>query len=437
MSQHAIHNSFQSLDSAAFSTYATALLDSYPTAEQRKQAVSYLQMVNSADSVSLRAERVTLDAKRSAQWKKQLSIETLLAAAAFDFSKQPALFQTQAALSDAELATLCTQDDKEIYVRNLARVGDLTISGDGILLDGQSSGGSARSESLATTASVTGSLHIAGDNTTIKGITFNSASKEKAITFGVGAENVTFVNCKFIAGDHADSKWFYGENLGGSVTLTNCRVEGFQSWYLADFSSTSGEPQAATTKIRMKRCHFKNNLGSIASRGKTGAPTKLVQYSNNLLVTDTIHASFWDFLEINNCLKAIVENNEAIAPVNTETTVGKRGFFQCWSKEPKPWTLKYSGNKISNLKVGGKCALNNGFYSPNTSDEDDFLIDLSETLTNVTYSFSFLYKKNDGTTASADKWTPAGLGNYSPVNISTFPTPPSTVNPSGYAVVTL
>ena len=129
---HAIHKSFQTLDEADFTTYATALLDSYPTAEQRKQAISYLQMVNSADSVSLRAERTTLDAKRVAQRKKQLSIETILAAAAFDFSKQPALFQTQAALSDAELDTLCSQDDTDIYVRNLARVGDLTISADGI-----------------------------------------------------------------------------------------------------------------------------------------------------------------------------------------------------------------------------------------------------------------------------------------------------------------
>lgn len=433
---YTIHDSFTNLSESDFTTYATGLLDSYSTSAERKQAISYLQMVNSADSVSLRTERETLDAKRVAQRKKQRAIETMLAGQSFDFKKQPQLFVTQTAPTDAELDTLLTQDGTEVFIKGRTHVGDLTISGNDITLSGQTEGGSARTETLTNTATVEGNLHISGDNVTVRGIDFTSTG-EKALTFGVGAENVTFKDCKFSAGDHADSKWWYGENLGGSITITNCRVQDFKSVILCDFSSTSGEPQAATTKIRMKRCYFSQNLGSIASRGKTGAPTKLVQYSNNLLVTDTIHDSFWDFLEINNCLRAICTDNVARAPPGTETTVGKRGFFQCWSKEPKPWTLKYSGNSISNLKVGGKCALINGFYSPNTSDEDDFLIDLSATLTNVTYAFSFLYKLNNGQSASADKWTPAGLGEYTPVNISTFSSPPSTVNPSGYTVVTL
>ena len=163
---------------------------------------------------------------------------------------------------------LLNQDNSEVYVRGLARTSDLTISGNGVLLDGQSNGGSARSDALVNTATMTGKLHIAGDNTTVRGIDFTSGTHEKAVTFGVGAENVTFVDCKFLAGTHADSKWFYGENLGGSVTITNCRIEGFNSWYLADFSSTSGVPQAATTKIRMKRCYFKNNWKRICWRNE-------------------------------------------------------------------------------------------------------------------------------------------------------------------------
>ena len=429
---HEIKNSFQDLSEADFTTYATGLVDSYATSDQRKHAVAYLQMVNSADSVALRVEQTALTNKRTAHLKKQQAIETLLAGHSFDFTKQPALFQTQTALTDGELDALVTQDNSEVFVRGLARTLDLTVSGNGVLLDGQSNGGSARSDALVNTASVAGKLHIAGDNTTIRGIDFTSAAHEKAITFGVGAENVTFIDCKFLAGTHADSKWFYGENLGGSVTITNCRIEGFNSWYLADFSSTSGEPQAATTKIRMKRCYFKNNLGSIASRGKTGQPTKLVSYTNNKFETDTLHASFWDVLEANNALRVVVTGNTAVAPAGTETESGKKGFLQTWSKENKPWTLDYADNKISNLKFGGKIALVNGFYNPDKSNADDQRIDLSAPLTNVTHAFSFLYKKNDGTTASADKW--AG-GDFTPTNIAVHATVPTVINPSAYSVI--
>ena len=435
---HAIHKSFQSLSEADFTTYATGLLDSYPTAEQRKQAVSYLQMVNSSDSVSLRAERESLDAKRVAQRKKQRSIETLLAAADFDFSKQPALFQTQAALSDAELDTLCSQDDKEIFLRNLARVGDLTISGDGVLLDGQSAGGSARAETLTNTATITGNLIISGNDTVIRGIDFTSTG-EKAISFTTGAQNLTFENCRFTAGSGDDSKWWYGQHFGGNVSVTNCIVQGFRSVLLADFSSTSSfTMEQALVRVRVKRNYFKNNRGCIAARGKPGTPAKLVQYSNNKFSSNELHSSFWDTVEASNAvIRVVITDNEVEYPVGNDTVPSqKRGFAQIWSKDARPFTVEYSGNQITNLKHGLKIALTNGYYSPNTSDED-FKLDLSATLTNVTFAASFLYKSNDGSTASADKWGPQGNGEYTPENASTFPTPPSTINPSGYAVVTL
>ena len=434
---YAIKSTFQDMSEAEFGTYATGLVDSYSTGSERKHATAYLQQVNSADSVSLQQEAAAARKKLLEHRKKQRSIEAILASHQFDFSKTPTLFQTQTPLTESELDTLLTQDNSEIFVRNLVFVKNIIISGNGVLLDGQGSVGSARQDTLTNLNSITGTIHIEGDNTVIRGIDFNSADQEKALTFGVGAENVTFINCKFTAGTHADSKWFYGGNLGGSVTITNCRVEGFKSWYLADFSSTSGEPQAALTKVRMKRCYFLNNWGSIACRGKTGTPTKLVSYTQNKFETDTLHASFWDFLEANGALKVVVENNEAIAPVGTELEVGKKGFLQTFSKNAKPWVLKYKNNKISNLKIGGKIALNNGFYSPNTSNYSEHYIDLSAELENVTYAFSFLYKNNDGTTASADKWQPQGLGSYSPLNVGAFPSPPSVVNPSGYAIVSL
>ena len=89
-------------------------------------------------------------------------------------------------------------------------------------------------------------------------------------------------------------------------------------------------------------------------------------------------------------------------------------------------------SKLTNFKVGGKIAHNTTFYTPNQGDEDNFDIDVSSTLTNVAHAFSFLYKFNDGSTASLDKWTE---GDYTPENVAVWPTVPSVTNPSAYSIV--
>ena len=134
-------------------------------------------------------------------------------------------------------------------------------------------------------------------------------------------------------------------------------------------------------------------------------------------------------------------DNEAIYPVGTDTQASQKfGFCQIWSRDPKPFTVEYSGNKISNLKFGMKLALSETYYSPATSD-DDQKVDLSATLTAVTYAASFLYKANVGDTnyptPSLDKWGPNGFGRYTPENLSNYPAPPTVTNPSSYTVVTL
>ena len=73
--------------------------------------------------------------------------------------------------------------------------------------------------------------------------------------------------------------------------------------------------------------------------------------------------------------------------------------------------------------------------------DEDFKIDLSASLTAVTYAASFLYKANVGDanypTASLDKWGPNGFGRYTPLNVSNYPSPPTVTNPSAYSVVTI
>ena len=434
-----IHDTFTNLNDEGFTDYSHALVNSYPTSSERKHAIAYLQMVNSSDAVTIRNEKTTIDAKRFEHQKKQKILEALLSEHSFDFTKQPDLFITQTPLTNSELDTLLTLDDVEVFIKGRQHVGDLNITGNSILISGISNGLSARQELLANTTTVLGNIHIAGDDCVIRGVDFTqpNGGGQSSLTFGVGAENITLVDCKFFAGDHIDSQWFYGNELGGNVTITNCLIENFKGVIFADFNSTSGVGPQALNKVKMKRCFFKNNQGSIAARGLVDSPTKLVSYTNNKFETTTLHAAFWDFLEANSALKVVVTDNIFTGPVGQELLVGKKGVLQTWSKSAKPWTLEYSGNVISNMKFGLKIVLINGFYSPNTSN-DDHSIDLSASLTNVPFAASFLYKFNPGEagypTDSNDKYSE---GSYTPVNISTFPSPPSVINPSAYAIVTV
>jgi hypothetical protein len=203
---------------------------------------------------------------------------------------------------------------------------------------------------------------------------------------------------------------------------------------LGDLHTGSATPTLPLKRVRIKRNYFKNNAGSLAARGMESDPIKLFSAVNNKFETTAFHASYWDFLETNNVLRVVATDNEMIGEVGTNTAVGKKGGFQFWSRSPRPWTLKFSGNKMKNLKVGLKIATNNSFMSPNTFDDENNSISLDGEVVDVAYAASFVYKKNDGSTASADKWQ---QGSYTPVNIGTYPTytGASVVNPSGYAIV--
>ena len=430
-----IHKTFQDLSDGDFNTYAEALVGSYPSSAQRKQALAYLQHVNSADKTILTAEKTSLTVKRVDQQKKQNTIDKLIESHSFDFTRQPTLFDQQT-VTDSHISTLLTQDNAEVYIKGRTMLVDIIISGDNVLLDGQGNEGSARTEKLTNTTSVTGQIKISGDNAVIRGIDFTSSS-EYALIFTGACQNITLEDCKFTAGAGiADSKWFYGAGnyFQGNVTVTNCRVQDFNSWMLADFHTGSSTPVIPLKKVRINKCFFKNNAGSIAARGMVSDPIKLFEAKDNKFETTSFHNLYWDNLECNNVLKVVATGNEMIGEVGTHTAIGKKGGFQFWSRSPRPWTLKFSNNRMKNLKIGLKIATNNTFYSPNTYSEDNHSISLDGTVTDVAYAFSGVYKKNDGSTTSANKWQE---GDYTPVNAGTYPSyvGVSVVNPNNYAIV--
>ena len=429
-----IHSSFVGLSEAGFKTYADTLLTNSRTGAKRKEAISYLQSINSSDKVSLDADKTVLQEKRRLHRKRQEKIELLLAEQDFDFTKTPDIFSL-ATISDANMLTALTVNNSTVYVKDKVFVGDVAISGDNIKLDGEGQAGSARSETLANTAQITGTLILSGDSIVVKNIDFTSTA-EKAITV-IGAKNITLDGCKFKAGSGiADSKWFYGEGiLSGDLTIKNCIVEGFTSSYLMDASTTSATPTVQLQQVRIKQSLFKNNLGSMAVRGMQDNPNKLGSFTNNKVITTALHASFWDAIEFNNTKKVIITGNEFEFPTGTELEAGKKGVSQVWSRSNKPWYITYEDNSVKNIKFGIKIPTTNTFYAPNT-DHDSYKIDVGSSHTNVTYAASFLYKKNDGSQASALKYHP-GVGNeYTPVNITAVPSLGVTVvNPNGLTIV--
>jgi hypothetical protein len=430
-----IHSSFQSMSEADFNVYSLALVNGYPTSAQRKHALAYLQHVNSADKSTHEAEKDGLRKKRLDRSKKQKIIDDLIENHKFDFTRQADLFAPQV-VTDSEIAILLGGNNSEVYIPTRSMMGNVLISGDNVLFDGQGNNGSARTGSLENTATIVGQLQISGSGTIVRGIDFTSTS-ENALIFTGPCENLTLEDCKFTAGvGITDSVWWFGEDdyFQGDVTVTNCRVEGFNSWMLADFHTGSATPTIPLKKVRINKCFFKNNAGSIATRGMVSDPIKLFEAKDNKFEASNFHTLFWDFLECNNVLKIVATGNEMIGEPGTDTTPGKKGGFQFWSRSPRPWTLKFANNSMTNLKVGLKIATNNTFYSPDVFNEDQFGISLDGEVTDVAYAASFVYKKNDGSTTSVNKWQ---FGDYSPVNLDTYPmyTGLSVVNPSGFAIV--
>jgi len=427
-----VHSSFTGLTHAAFTTHADIMVANSKTAPKKREAIAYLWTVCSTDKKTLAADRKALNTKRLAQQKRQDKIEELLGHLEFDFSKSPELFTAQS-LSDADMATALTQNNKTVYVGGKTYNGDITISGDSVTLDGEGHG-LAVDETLANTAIFTGcDLIITGTTVTVKNVDFTSSTNQAVRV--AGAKNVTFVGCKFSPGPNlTDTKWFYGAGIqSGNVSIENCLVSDFDSWYLMDASTTSAAATVRLDEVKLINNYFKNNHGSISIRGPVADPNKDVRVTGNRFETTTFHLQFWDFCEVSRATKGIViQDNVCIGEPGTHTAAGKKGGFQMWSKSPQPWTLYFKGNSGQNLKVFLKIAHNAAFYSANTFDEEHHHIEFDKTLTDVAHCFSPVYKKEDGTTASANKWQE---GDYVPVNSATYPSVPSVVNASSYSVV--
>jgi hypothetical protein len=425
-----VHTTFEGLSHTQFVQHADTMLSNSKTMQSKQHAIAYLNYVASLDKKIINAERKKNQTKSLEQRKRQQKITDLHDELEFDFSKNVNLFSAQT-LSDQDMTDALAQDRSHVFIGGKNYLGDIHVSGDFVTLDGEGLG-SAVSETLQNSGSVVGKIHITGDNCIVRNVDFIS-SGEKAVTFG-GAANVTFDSCSFVCGPNInDSKWFFGDGIAeGNLTIKNCLVTGFNSWYLADASTHSSAATVKLHSVRIENNYFKNNHGCFAIRGPTSTPNDVVEIIGNKFSTDVLHTQFWDFIEVSGGVRQVVcTDNAFIHPIGSDTAVGKKGACQIWSQSPVPWTLNYKNNTAENVKVVLKIAHNAGFYAPNSHDPNH-KIDLSGLCTNIAYAFTPVYKKADGSTVSDMKWQE---GDYVPENVVLFPNVPTAVNPHNYNIV--
>ena len=407
------HTSFASLDEASFSTYVSDLLDRHHGDAERQRNVAYLQSTLAKDEAVINIERTALILRRRVARQQRAAFETLTTEHDFDFAQAASLF-TAVAKTDAEILQLLTQDDVTVYLRGRTLTGNIRITGDRVRLIGLGATGSATAGTLAHSVIFnTDKIEIGGQGITIEGIHFKTSGAH-AVTFattkGVG---LTVQDCTFesVHETYADAMFYYGSGAGagGHQTIKNCRIKDFGSWMLGDATTSSSFGSATRLAgFTIDSCKIENCAGSFAVRGPaSGQPNGPIAFTDNLIVYGAggIHNFFWNNFEASEGISLVTCTGNTVTGM---VLAGTRGFLQCWSKNPVPWTLTFENNTISNFQAAVQIACgpaSSSFYAPNTHDEAYKITSAAGKMTACTYGASFVYPFDDATKA------------YAPVNV--------------------
>ena len=396
------HTSFASLDEASFSTYVSDLLDRHHGDAERQRNVAYVQATLAKDEAAIGVERSALILRRRLARQQRTAFDTLAAEHAFDFSQAASLF-TAVAKTDAEILQLLTQDDVTVYLRGRTLTGNIRITGDRVRLIGLGATGSATAGTLAHSVIFnTDKIEIGGQGITIEGIHFKT-SGEHAVTFvatkGVG---LTLQDCSFesVHETYADARFYYGDGAGGGgvQTIKNCRIKDFGSWMLGDATTDSSFGSATRLAgFTIDSCKIENCAGSFAVRGPaTGQPNGPIAFTDNLIAYGAggIHNFFWNNFEASEGISLVTCTGNTVTGM---VLAGTRGFLQCWSKNPVPWTITFENNTISNFQAAVQIACTAAFYAPNTHDTAYKITSAAGKMTACTYGASFVYPWDDAT----------------------------------------
>ena len=214
-----VKESFLAMTEAEVAQHVLDVVAARPSGVERRQVFAYLGQTLASDRKALRAQRRVLS-------KASASIDEAFEQNAYDFTG-PAVSTLFDTATNVDYANLATQDGKHIICKGHDFAGELLVSGDNVVIDGQATG-TARGNDLACTAEAT-VLHVTGNNAIVQGIKFSCGSANRGVRFGAGVTDVIVRDCIFESdGNLASSpenRWFWmGTGLKGKVRLENCRV---------------------------------------------------------------------------------------------------------------------------------------------------------------------------------------------------------------------
>ena len=389
---HTVHTSLLALSLEDAKEYIDDLIHEHPTAEKRQQIFAYLLSLHSADQKTLLAQQVV--SSQTAEYLKNY-----INRHDFDFSKRADLF-SQVVESESDLRTLMTQSNQELFLKDrLFTTGSLVISGDNCLLDGYSSGGLAKDDTLSVSCIVNGGIEIQAESAIIKGIKF-VVQADMAVKFTAGAQNVVFEDCIFDMNGH--EMWWFGEHFGGSLKIKNCRVYGCgtdtaDSWFFFDATSTSSATELTKlTSCVIEDCYFETT-GTVAIRGLQADPNGPVTLKNNKFIFVNQSPLLWDAMEVNNSSTVIVTGNE-ISGLTRDTASNEISALQTWSRAG-PWSITFQDNSISTATYVLKIATSATFYEPTGLVAQGIGV-VSDTLYSIARTYDSVFPKwQDGVRA--------------------------------------
>ena len=396
-----------------------------PTGAERRSAIAYLRQIVHKDARDIeRFQYINARAKQVLEERERLHTFDIRAA------KHAGLFTTA---SNVNYATLLAVAGAEVIADGQTIASGLSITGDHASLHGIGTG-SAVDGTLVCGCIVDGALSINADGVLVEGVQFNAQADDaasglpgdlKTVVFAGPSQDVVFRNCIFdgaLFTDTSDpqyggSVFFHGPGFSGAFTMENCVIRNYTSWMLADLTTDSAQPPAvALSTVVIKDCLFTDCKGSFACRGLPAQPTESATITGNkwgyssALTASSMHPSFWNCFEVNNCRESVVRYNTAACTRLGGN--GVRGFFQIWSKADVHYVLQFEKNTLSGLDYVVQIAANSSFYSPDQKDSRLLIRSEPGKITDVTYGLSLFY--------------PWATGTWDPIDVARFPSAPTT-----------
>ena len=426
------HSSFGALSEDQFKTHATAAVESHVTMAERKQVFAYLGQILGSDQTKLDTDTKAVFARRILHRKQRRALDSLYAAHEFDPVYTPGVFTPQQT-SDSAIISLLAQDDTHVSLGARTVTGDLSITGDRVTLTGTGASGSAVADTLDHTCTVNGQIILGGDDIVLRGIHF-ICNQAVSITFSGPSKNLTIEDCTFTNtstyrnANGTGSVFIYGgsQHFSGNFTLRNCQIGGggatsFGSWMLADLTTQGSDTPLPTKKLDavvIDSNKFSDCAGAFDVDGMQSQPTDSCLITNNVIALQPTgsyaqHPDLQSTFDVMNCLRVVCTGNTVTGAsrVSGANDPDLRSFLYATNLSPHAWTIKFTGNTLSEFNIALAMPCMGQLYAPSVLSDGFELGSAAGEISGVDLACSMTY--------------PYYTGTFAPLNVAYIPSIPT------------